>query len=90
MLPPCSDTGPAALNSCIVGVIAVAPLTLVHAERGGLFPADPIGCEAAIGYAGQTVCRSEVALGKTDLRVEILTAQQIRACWRPRAASPHV
>ncbi|MFC9229671.1 hypothetical protein ACFTZI_12015 [Streptomyces decoyicus] len=62
------------------GAIAVVLLALVHAECGGLFPAAPIEFHAVIGYAGQTVCRSQVTLGKTDLTVEILTAQQIRAC----------
>ncbi|MFC9236530.1 hypothetical protein ACFTZK_08770 [Streptomyces decoyicus] len=87
---PCSEAGPAALISSIGGAIAVVLLVLVRAECGGLFPVAPIEFAPVIGYAGQTDCRSEVALRKTDLAVEILTAQQIRVCWRPRLASPHV
>ncbi|MEU9482256.1 hypothetical protein AB0D83_01035 [Streptomyces decoyicus] len=77
-------------NTTRIGGVAVVLLALVRAECGGLFPVAPIECEPVIGYAGQTVRRSEVALSKTDLAVEILTAQQIRVCWRPWLASPHV
>lgn len=70
-VPPAmsSEAGPGVLNSRIVGAIAVAPLTLLHTERGGLFPAARIGFEAVMGYAGHTVCRTEVALCETDLPV---------------------
>ncbi|MCL7493582.1 hypothetical protein M8I34_19555 [Streptomyces sp. MCA2] len=65
--------------SWTIGAIAVLLLARVDAERGGLLPVASIEAEAVIGYAS-TRLPAEVALGKTDLGVEILTGQQIRAC----------